>query len=261
MNDFRYGIKLWTKNEESFLKCIQLLDEKTFDYLELYIVPDNFNSDSLLQFSNHEVILHAPSFNHNFNLIDKNEVFQKSLKSIKEVSEVVNSSLIIVHPGVQTIDLRQKLFDIVIANLKEIQELGLEIILENVPALALDSSTKMVASKYEDFKYVTNAAKTLVCIDVTHTICSANAYNIDPLIYLKKFIELDPFMIHFCNGNLESLVDLHLDIDKGNFPLKEILRMIPRNASISLETPKTDFKGLTNDVRNLELLKHLLKDI
>lgn len=256
----RFGIKLWTINEESFRVCENLLEKGIFNYLELYVVPDEYNLDSLERFSKYEVILHAPSFNHKFNIVNKDKIFHSAIKSIIDVSNVVKSDYTIFHPGVQIKKSSENHLKYVISNLKEIDGLGLKVILENVPDLALDGSTKLIASLFEDFEYVIKETDTLVCVDIAHTIASANAFRIDPIVYLKKFLEIKPFIFHFCNSYYDTLTDVHLDIDKGNLPLNKIVKLIPENSLISLETPKKDMKNLTDDVRNLHLLKGFFKN-
>ncbi len=258
MESIRFGIKLWTINEESFQACENLLESKTFDYLELYIVPNEYDLDSLSRFSKYDIILHAPSFNHKFNIINKNNIFHNAIKSIIEVSEVVRSTHTIFHPGVKIKKTNQNYLEVVINNIQEIQEQGVEVILENVPALALDGTTELIASRFKDFKFIIEKTKALVCIDIAHTVASANKFKIDPLSYIKNFLELEPYMVHICDGDYNAITDKHLSISKGSFPLTNILQLLPRDVHISLETPKVDFKKLKDDIENLYLLKNLL---
>lgn len=258
MKSIRFGIKLWTINEDSFQACENLLKNQTFDYIELYIVPNRYNLDSLSRFSKYEVILHAPSFNHKFNIANKNNIFHDAIKSIQKVSEIVNSTHTIFHPGVKVDKTKQDYLEVVIDNIKEIQELGIEVIIENVPVLALDGTTKLVASSFEDFKLITEKTGALKCIDIAHTVASANFFKIDPMSYIKIFLELEPYMVHICDGDYNALTDKHLNINTGTFPLIDVLKLLPRDIYVSLETPKSDYLKLTDDIDNLNLLKNLL---
>ncbi|MCG3260820.1 MAG: hypothetical protein H7644_13790, partial [Candidatus Heimdallarchaeota archaeon] len=62
-------------------------------------------------------------------------------------------------------------------------------------------------------------------------------------------------------GRLESVVDQHLSIGSGEYPLKKIMKLLPANQLISIETPKHDFVNLSSDIKDLKILKEIEKKL
>jgi len=258
MKDFQLGIKLWSSNLSSFSKCLELLETKTFDYLELYVVPNIEVHNFIGNFSSYDVILHAPSFNHKFNLIDNNDIYNNGLASVIDLSDVVKSKNVIFHPGIIFEGMEQNFLEKAIQNINDIQELGLFVILENVPSIGIDNKSKLVAPNIVEFEYLVKETNSLICVDVAHTFASANYFKEDQLDFLKSFLKLKPEIIHLCNGDYSAITDKHLALDDGDFPLENIIPLLPNGVKISLETPKNDMINLTDDVRNLNILLELI---
>ncbi len=258
MKNFQLGIKLWSSNENSFPKCLELLEKNIFDYVEMYVVPGQKLVNELKKFNSHEVILHGPSYNHSFNIIDKNKNYFKGLKSVLEISNMVESKKVIFHPGIINNETIPDPLSLTILHVEEIQAMGIEVILENVPHIGIDGKTKLVAAEFNEFKLLKKKTDAQTCIDVAHTIASANIFKENPLHYFEKFLELNPMMIHLCDGDYNSTIDRHLGFNKGNFPLVEIIKRIPDKIKISLETPKEDFVNLSSDIQNLNIFKETI---
>jgi hypothetical protein len=94
-------------------------------------------------------------------------------------------------------------------------------------------------------------------LDIGHAICAANALKIKPLEYLDSFIRLYPAMYHVMDGDYNGLYDKHYSIGYGNYPLADIIKKIPKNAIITIETLKnslTDLNDFKSDIDTYEKL-------
>ncbi len=256
MKNFRYGLKLHCTNYESFPKAVELLDSKVFDYLELYIIPNKFDEEKLTVFKEFEIIFHAPNYNHKFNLIDHNKTFFESLETVERAIQVLKSTHTIVHPGVKIEDDKEYL-DEVLESLNIVKSYGITPILENVPEMGLDGKSHLIAANFETFAEIINKSKTKLCVDFGHTIAAANYFEKEPLDYIKQFLSLNPYMTHITDGKLDSVIDQHHSIGSGEYPLEEIMKLLPVNQLISIETPKHDFVNLSSDIKDLKRLKEI----
>ena len=248
------GLKIFTTNNTSFKKLREFYENKIIDYVELYIVPGEYDKASLSVLKGIPIIFHAPNLRHEFNLRDKNKVFHESLKTIKKVSAFFGEKRIIFHPGIEKDkgDITE-----IINNIRKIRK-DFDLILENVPKEPSISNKKLIAAKYEEFKHVIEETGTKFCLDIGHAIYSANYYHEDPIEYIKKYVQLGPYMFHLSDGNFVGLKDIHKSFFEGNFPIKEIIKILPKNARITLETPKSNFINLHEDILNIKKLRKLI---
>jgi endonuclease IV len=249
---FKIGLKIWSTNHDSFVQLFELYRKKRIQYVELYIVPNSFNEKKLYILKQIPIIFHAPNFSHGFNLSDKNQVFESAVDTILEFVNFFNEKKIIFHPGFFNIS---EAFDTLnaIANINSLKS-QLDIILENVPRLAIDKKTILLASHPSDFNKIIKDTEIKWCLDIGHAIYSANFYQENIINYLELFFKMAPFMYHFADGNYKNIFDLHNHFGEGSFPLFELFKRIPKNSRISLETPKTDLRLLSEDKRNLDYL-------
>ena len=76
----------------------------------------------------------------------------------------------------------------------------------------------------------------------------------------KVLSELNPKIVHICDGNLDTEKDEHLNLGEGDFDLKFIAELIRKNniEKITFEVPKKD--GLSNDLRNIECFKKIIEN-
>ncbi|MHA2360066.1 MAG: GNAT family N-acetyltransferase, partial [Candidatus Thorarchaeota archaeon] len=253
--DYRIGVKIFTTNQESFSKLKELYLKKVIDYVELYIVPGVVDVKSLDILKEIPIIFHAPNINHGFDLRNKNPVFEESLKTLKVISEYLEEKTVIFHPGLEKGEDDIKYIK------TTLKELGQEydIILENMPKKPVKGDSDIIASHFDEFEEIVKETGLKFCIDIGHTICSANYYQVDALDYIQSFIDLGPFMFHFGDGEYSGHSDIHKPLTEGDFPLTEIIAIIPPKSTITLETPKSDFVLLSEDLDNLQRLKNLLR--
>jgi len=249
----RLGLKIYSTNSEAFPKLIEFIEKRIIDYIELYIVPGS-DIHELDVLKGLPLILHAPNYNHSFSITNKDSVYSKSIKTINQIMGLFNEKRIIFHPGYIADTGRDNISNLI----KTLKELDYDIIIENVPKNGYNGDVELVASTPAEFKRIVKEAGVKFCLDLGHAIAAANTHNEDPVSYIKKFIELRPYMYHLSDGVYKEEFDTHIDLGQGDYPLKEIVSLLPHDATISLETPKNDFSELTEDLKNLDYLKTLL---
>ncbi|MGY5871401.1 MAG: GNAT family N-acetyltransferase [Candidatus Thorarchaeota archaeon] len=255
LEEYRIGLKIFTSNQESFSKLREFYKKKIIDYVELYIVPGVVDTQSLDSLKGVPVVFHAPNINHGFNLRDRNQIFEDSLKTLRVISEYLNEKTVIFHPG-----LERGEDDIthIKATLKELGQ-DYDIVIENMPKKPVKGNRNLIASHFDEFADLVKETGIKFCIDIGHTIYSANYYQEDTLGYIQSFINLGPFMFHLGDGEYSNQSDVHKHLTEGDFPLAEIIAMIPPKSTITLETPKSDFVLLSEDLVNIQRLKNLIR--
>src|SRR3972149_612450 len=98
MKDFKFGLKLWSTNTNLIDQAIQLIDDKIFDYIELFVVPDTQIS---LFINDVPYIIHIAhhSFGVNIGEASKKEYnLQKIYESITWADKL-NAKYLILHAG------------------------------------------------------------------------------------------------------------------------------------------------------------------
>jgi len=257
LEQYRIGLKIYTSNMESFRKLREFYEKKIINYVELYIVPEVIDTQSLDILKEIPVIFHAPNINHDFNLRDENQVLEESLNTLREISNYLNEKKVIFHPGLES---GEDDIEHIIATLKELAQ-DYDIVLENMPKKPIKGNRNLIASNYNEFADIVKETGVKFCVDIGHAIYSANHYEEDALDYILRFIKLGPFMFHLGDGDFSNLSDVHKHFTEGDFPLKKIVEMIPYGSTITIETPKSDFVLLSEDLANLQKLKNLIRTV
>ena len=81
----KYWLKLWSVNADLFEESIKSIQKWYFDFIELYIMPENFKKEQFQVFkdNNIKISFHLPHSSHNFNPIDPNNNSEEIWKIIK----------------------------------------------------------------------------------------------------------------------------------------------------------------------------------
>jgi sugar phosphate isomerase/epimerase len=246
------GLKIWSKNYISFKKLHELFDKKIINHIELYVVPGTFSAKKLSLLKGLPMHFHASN---DCNLVEKDKNYEDTINELRKFKDFFGIKKVIFHPGV-IINNEQKDIEKVIVNLNDLTK-EFDVILENVPREGYDGTT-LLASDPINFKKIIDNVNVEVCLDIGHAITSSVYHKKDPIEYIKKYLEFKPIMFHIADGNVLSKVDCHMDIGKGTFPLKEIIKLLPNNSINILETPKIDFENLLDDLDNIINLKKLI---
>ena len=130
-------------------------------------------------------------------------------------------------------------------------------LVENKPRFSLKEEDCR-GSAVDEITEILNRTEVGFCLDIGHAICAANSSELNWRESLANFVGMQPLMFHLSDGNINSEKDTHLNYGKGNFPIPEILNLMPKTAMISIETEKcsvtdlNDFKKDTEKLRNKE---------
>ena len=93
-----------------------------------------------------------------------------------------------------------------------------------------------------------------LCLDINHAVETAVYLNKNYLEFIKEFIKLKPAHYHLGGQNIKQNKS-HIDFKGSDINLKEILKLIPKDAEITLEVT-TDIEKTKED---LKFIKNILK--
>lgn len=251
------GLKLFSINENYAKETVKLFEQKIYDFIELYVVPNSFeNCINLWKPLNIPFIIHAPHFRHGVNLA-KEECFEQNLKFAKEAknfADALNAEYIIFHPGIAG-NIEETARQLNIIN-------DSRILIENKPYYTiLDDGNICNGNSIEEIKFILENTKSGFCLDIGHCFCSANAQNIEPFDYLKQFLELNPKIFHLVDNDFSNSMDKHLHFGQGNYDLEKILNYLQSNSKITLETTKDSKDNLDDFIEDIRIVRSYEKNI
>lgn len=252
----KVGLKLWNINTDFYFEeACKLYKQKIFDYIELYIVPSHLELLNKWKTLSIPFDIHAPHFAHKMNL-SKPEYRESNLllyKEVQEYADELNASVIVFHGGSG-------------GNYKETAKQLLSFsdkrsLIENKPyeTLPFVNEAFYVGSKFEEIEYIINNTNCGFCLDIGHAVCAANSFGINPYLYIEKFLSLSPKRIHLSDTDIDTTLDKHFNLGDGNLDIKRILSMLPKNINITIETNKKSKTNLDDFVRDVAILKEILK--
>lgn len=250
---FKFGLKLWSTNVNYIEETKKLFNNNLFNYIELYTMPGTYK-DYIEYWKNLEIpfYIHAPHFGSGLNLSDK--IKEKSnLKFAEEAikfTDKLKSDIIIFHPGINgSIDETKRQLSLL--NDKRI-------VIENKPYYGLNNIGICIGSSFEEISNIIENTGVGFCLDIGHAICSANARRIEPLDFFKKFFKLNPKLFHLTDGDYNSEYDKHLHFGKGNYPIKDIIKLIPNDSFITIESEKKYIDKLDDFIEDINYLKNIV---
>jgi deoxyribonuclease IV len=250
----KLGLKLWSTNENYVNEAIRLYEEKFYDYIELFAVPDSYNEFiGLWKSLKIPYVLHAPHFSCGLNFA-KRDALKNNLRLVDETlkfADALSVQIIIFHPGVEG-DIKETAFQI-----KQVKDS--RIVLENKPYYAINGDLICNGHSPEEIEYVMQETGVGFCFDIGHAICSANAKKIEPFEYLKKFNTLNPKLYHLFDGDWNGVWDEHRHFGAGSYNFDKILGLIPKTCLITLETKKDFSDSLKDFEKDIEFLGLLQK--
>ncbi len=245
----KIGVK--TFNNRNFLKSF----ENQVDFFEIMALETN-NYDFLREFKL-PMVIHSQHrvFGVNIADITKREKNLQSINFARRIADKVNSKKIILHPGELENENCPK--EQAISFVKSLDDK--RIIIENVTQ---ESEIKRLCTTPRETKEFLKATGKNFCFDINHAIISALFLKEDYLQFIKEFIKLKPIHYHF-GGQITKKINSssertdHLALKDSDFDLKEVLKLIPKNAEITLETT-TDIEKTKDDVKRMkEMIREL----
>lgn len=250
---YKIGLKLWSINTDYYYdEAIRLYNEGVFDFIELYVVPDTFDTIKKWEKLNIPFTIHAPHFNHGVNLADytKFEYNKNIFNQMFKIADKLNVEYIIFHPGVLG-DINET-----IKQLNKIKDDRM--IVENKPPYQVPSMRLCRGSSIEEIKKIVNETNLKICLDIGHAICSANYFKEDPYYYLQKFQDLNPVYYHFVDNFIDNTKDKHLNLGHGNYDIHYILNNILNKSNpLLLETNKNSKIDLNDFEEDIKFIKYI----
>ena len=214
---------------------------------------DKLSELKVFKGANIPIILHSPNavdgINYSGSDIEGNLEF---INKLFNLCDDLNAKGIIIHPGVGTKDNFINFLKRIPLKKQE------KIIIENMPGKSLIKEP--LGFMFEDIKDFLALGDFKFCLDFTHAIKAAARQDINYKEYIKKFLELKPFMFHLTDGNSNISDDEHFNLGGGNFDLRFIKEvMLSFNSEneflLTLETPKKD--GFLQDLKNSSFFNQL----
>lgn len=237
----RLGVK--TFNNKGFLEHFK----DKVDFFEVMAIRTN-NYDFLNEFSL-PIVIHAEHQKFNVNFADKAKE-KENLESINfalNLANKVKSSKIIVHPGMLNNETSSK--EQAINFIKNLNDK--RILIEN-----LTLPNEYLGCSPEEIKELMTKTKKGFCLDINHAIESAISLKKDYIQFLKDFIKLKPYHYHL-GGQIIKEKKTHLPLKESDFDIKEIIRLFPKDAEITIETA-IDIKNTEEDII---LIKEIIREL
>lgn len=251
----KLGLKLWSNNTDFYFEeARRLYQDRVFDYIELYVVPNTIQTISKWKKLGIPFTLHAPHFAHGVNLAKKeNEKFNFEIfQEVKQFADGLNAEYIVVHSGIdgniEETAIQLKSFD------------DSRILIENKPYKALPNKMKgefCRGATFEEIEYIIENTSCGFCLDVGHAICCANSLRREPYEYVRKFNTLNPTCYHLSDNFIDTEFDKHIHFGQGNYDLKKIFAIIGTEKNIAIETNKDSRENLDDFVEDVKWLKNL----
>jgi deoxyribonuclease IV len=250
----KFGLKLWSTNKQYLKEAVKLYNQKVYSYIELYVVPESYSTYSSF-WSSLQIpyVVHAPHAGFGIINFAKRKFFKKNIETFKEVQEfayLLNSKYIIVHPGIDG-TIEEIIFQINQLDDKRI-------LIENMPYFSLIDDKICQGHFPEEISIIMKQTNVNFCFDIGHAVYAANAINVDQHSYLHRFLKLNPKMYHLTDGKWGDVIDEHLNIGNGDFPLKKVLNLIPDESFITLETQKNLKYSLEDFDKDIVKIKRLM---
>ncbi len=237
----KFGAKIYNEkatakyfeNKADFLE-VMALDGVDYSFLKNYSLP---------------IVVHAMHDKWNVNPADRKRKKENDLSVgiAVELADIVGAKKIIFHPGFVPGTEEE--------SVSYIKDLDKRIIVENMPPVW--SGRDFLCSTPDDMKRLMKKYNRRFCFDIAHAIQSADYHRENFYQMIKNFVELHPEHYHLGGVRIKDVMFLggHLSFEDSDMPLKEILKLIPNDAEISLEVSKDKEKIK----RDLALVKNLIK--
>ena len=238
----KFGLKLWSINIDLIDQAIHLIDEKIFDYIELFVIPGSEINPFLIDVP---YIVHIPHHKFGVNIGDatkKEYNLQKITESITWADQL-NAKYLILHAGHGSMQHAADL-------LRELSDSRL--LIENMPKVGLNGEAMIGYSpeQVEELIWDNNMG---LCLDFGHAVKAALSMGVDYKEYVNDFMRFKPKVFHVSDGTLTEEKDEHLNIGEGEYDFGYLLQCVDNNPSgfVTVETPRNNQKTLDEDLLNI----------
>ena len=252
----RIGLKLWNTNENYLYIANDLYKDRVFDYIELYIVPQNKETLAMWQKLGIPFHVHAPHSAHSMNLSDSNKKdFNYNLYSeTKYFADGLDAEYIVFHGGTNG-NYREVANQIKSFNDKRS-------LIENKPykVLKFVKANEYTGTTPEEIKYIKDYAGCGFCLDIGHAICSANSHKKDPYVYINEFARLNPKKIHLSDIDTSTELDEHLNFGYGKLDFSKLKTLLNNVGDVTIETNKKSKDNLEDFIEDVKFIRRVLSE-
>ncbi len=238
----KIGVK--TYNNPEYLKKF----EDKVDFFEIMAIETN-NYDFIKELKL-PIVIHSQHRRFGVNIADKTKekINLTSINFARKIADMANAKKIILHPG--DIDNENCSLEQSISFAKNLNDK--RIIIENIPK---EGKIKRLCQTPQETKDFLKSTGKGLCFDIGHAIWAAIYLNEDYKKFIKEFLKLKPVHYHIGglkinSKNLPLEQRDHLPLNECDFDLKEVLKLIPNDAELTIETT-TDPKKTLEDVNTL----------
>lgn len=235
----KIGLKLFSTDTVLIPDARELHERALYDFIELYCIPNTF-AGTIAHWDDipSPFVIHAPHSYHGINFAQ--QVLRRSneehFADSRRFADKLGADSIIVHGG------NNGTLEEALDQIRRLQEP--RIVLENKPQKGIAGEI-CVGWSPEELRFA--LAKGVVqgtVLDFGHAFYAARTAGIDPMVMTKEFMDLGPRIFHLSDGLTGSVMDVHLNLGHGDFPLAQILTLIPEQGLVTLETPRDPMKRL-----------------
>lgn len=258
----KFGLKVWSRNNNYVDVASKLYKEGFCDFIEIFAFPGTEEASApLWKATGAPFVVHAPHFMQGLNFSDKDK-YQSNMKIAADAlrfADKLNADTVIFHPGIKG-DYKETA-----RQMKTLKDS--RIVVENKPfiiakaVLGLKADDNCVGYSPSDIGYIIQEAGVGFCLDMGHAICAANGQGIDKMRYLQDFMIFRPKMFHISDGDWDGAIDKHYNIGAGSYHFEDILKLLPPNPIISVETEKSSDDNLDDFKEDVAKLKGFLNTI
>lgn len=249
MDNIHFGLKLWSTNTDLIDSAIKLIDEKVFDYIELFVVPGSQISPFMIDVP---YIIHIPhcKFGVNIGDVGKKEYNLQKINESIIWADKLDAKYLILHAGAGS--MRQSLD--VLCNVRDNR-----LLIENMPKVGLNGE-KMIGYSFDQIRESIRNSDRGLCLDFGHAAKAAIGLEVDYKEFIKGLLRFEPKVFHISDGMLNGEKDEHLKIGEGEYDFWYLLRCVRKSSSklVTIETPRTSQHSLQEDVQNVGILKNII---
>lgn len=251
----KIGLKLWSTNEGYLNAARRLWEQRLYDYIELFVVPGTVDSHLPL-WTELPVpyILHAPHSAAGLNP-SRPELAARNLELMFEVDsyrETLNPRCTVFHPGLEgSVEETIRQFGAMEAVLPRLAEQAL---IENKPSVGLNGE-RCVGASPDELQRLLEGTGFGFCLDIGHAVAYAAAVGIDGYELVERLRELHPPVYHLSDTRCASVQDQHLNLGQGDLDIARVLRGVPDDAFLTLETAKASEVTLDDFVEDVAFVK------
>ncbi|HEY9206261.1 MAG TPA: TIM barrel protein [Candidatus Methanoperedens sp.] len=242
----KFGLKLWSINTDLIDQAIRLIDDKTFDYIELFVIPADQISPFIIDVP---YVIHIPhhKFGVNIGEAGKKEYNMQKINESITWANRLDAKYLILHAGMGSMEHAADLLDEITDN---------RFLIENMPKMGLDGE-KMIGYSPEQIEELIKDRDMGLCLDFGHAAKAAVSLGLDYKEYIQEFLRFEPEVFHISDGMLHTEKDEHLNIGEGEYDFEFFINCVKNRKSrfITLEISRNNHKSLDEDIQNLDKLK------